>query len=295
MENQDPNLITADMLPTGNAAFYAPDPRDYNFAEVYSGWAADQLPTSFIVDDKDYQNQWLKDFTKVACWSFALAHGVNANNMMEWSLAGNRKLGEDLWSRQIKPPYRGSLASGSRLDDQLKQGIAEKLISGYVKIANLSQLKTALAINKQCVYTGTNKCNRSLTKSTHVFTPMDNWPGHFFVIIGYDDEKWVAIVKNSYGPYRSKNGQFEIPYSYLFTHLFWLFALVDMADSNLMKAKRDELNLTKATELGIWNWNDPESAISRKHSVMIVMRVRDNILSEVKKMYGGSETTDAEL
>jgi len=65
---------TADMIPTTNSAFYTPDPRDYNFGEVYNGGAIDSLPSSFIVDDKDYQNQGLKTFTKNACGSFALAH-----------------------------------------------------------------------------------------------------------------------------------------------------------------------------------------------------------------------------
>lgn len=282
------------MLPS-NSAFYTPDPRDYNFGELYQHWGADiDLPKKFIADDNDYQNQWLLEFTKNACGSFTLAHCVNANNLMEWSLAGNKKFGKDLWSRQIKAPYRGTLENWSWLHDNLKQWQDEKLISGYVKIQNLIQFKQALAINKQAVYSGTNQCDWKATRLSHTFTWVKEGPGHFFAIIGYDDEKWVAIAKNSYGPKRSGNGQFEIPYKYLFDNLFGLYALVDMADEALIKQKKDELNLAKAQQLGIWNGSEPDQPISRKHVVMVAMRTADYVLSEVKKMLwqSGADSTE---
>jgi C1A family cysteine protease len=94
-------------------------------------------------------------------------------------------------------------------------------ISKYQRVSNLTMLKTALA-ERQTVVLGINVYSsfESDEAAKTGIIPMPNLDqeellgGHAVLVVGYDDTKQWAIVRNSWGDNWGDKGYFYLPYQY---------------------------------------------------------------------------------
>ena len=137
---------------------------------------------------------------------------------------------------------------------------------------SVEQIRSALERKHLC-YTWTNKCSWSQTKKTWWFTKWNIWTGHLFAIIWIDFDKKCLIAANSWGEDWGKmDWLFNISFDDI-PNLYSIVAImdtpkspedkniqIDIEDSKLMKEKK------------IWNWENPDEALLKIHSVFMIMR-----------------------
>lgn len=247
------------------------DERDYSYSEILWLWERDR---DAIIDlETDYQNQGLEEITKFMCVYYSNSHNSNIMNFLEGSDV--RTTWKDLW---LEAESKGMLdvKKGAYLSDWPKLLKQKGLISGYVKVSTLDEIKDSI-FNKSPVSVWSNKIKWSAVKVAPFTVIEGNSYWHAFLIIWYDDDKKVFICKNSYGKDKYDNGRFYLKYEdigLLFNSKYSLVDTVDPIVSHKEKIK-SEINIEKAKEafdLWIWNWKDPKKEPTREEVATMVLR-----------------------
>jgi len=252
------------------------DERDYIYDEVFgvSGWP---YPDSKIIDDWEVQNQWLEEITKYMCVYYSSSHGTNIENFLEKSWV--KTTWKALWLEAIKKEMldskRGtSLSNWPRLLKELWY------ITGWTLITSLDSYKDSICNNRP-VNLWSNKINWEKTSKAPYYAILGSSYWHWFIWIGYNDEKKVIICKNSYWDGVFDDWIFYIPYSAFNVLLYQnKYSLIDKINGGqaVLDYKQsivDNINLESAKEgykKGIWNWLNPRQPASRQEVVTMLMR-----------------------
>ena len=228
MENQ--NEINADSLPhETNIVMDVPDCRDYDHEQLF--WST-EWEDKIEFYPEHIQNQASFDDTHMACSRFGMTHWVNAQNRFVHWKDGMRFFefpARNFWQQFIKINPKAK-TEGATLQSVLDQFLKLGLITGYSKTMTIESMKSALS-NIRPILTWSYNGNWVMVRDKKIYAVRTDWKtvGHIFVIVGYDNEGWIAI--NSYG---ANNGIFHIPYDLTDT-LFTRYAISDSRDEETLK------------------------------------------------------------
>jgi len=116
------------------------------------------------------------------------------------------------------------------------EGKKHQLLSYQRVLQNMQQIKGCLAEGFPFVF-GFNVFESFLTITNDGIMPMPDFNGessiggHAVMVVGYDDTKQMAIVRNSWGDNWGDKGYFYMPYSYLIDNSlcddFWTIRIVE--------------------------------------------------------------------
>ncbi len=106
--------------------------------------------------------------------------------------------------------------------DAMKADAKTRLIQSYYGVPDLNGIKQVLALKSQPVLIGITvyESFESDEVAKTGIVPMPDvhkekvLGGHEVLVVGYDDDKKVAIVRNSWGAGWGMNGYFTLPYAY---------------------------------------------------------------------------------
>lgn len=220
-----------------NAAFDEPDERDYQYGEMF-GDEQENIPSVVDWSKTRLQHQWIErtPSTRMACWSFGMSAIINENS--NYDRSWERTKGEELRSRQIKAPYRGSVREGSYMQDNVKQALAEWFIAWYSVVKTVDEFRDSLAKHR-LIYTGSKKINWTKTKAdSDTIAHIGTGSAHIFAIVGYDDNKRLFKCKNSYGDKLYDKGYFYLRYEDIGA-LFTAYSIVDGTDPVIGDKRRE--------------------------------------------------------
>lgn len=265
--------------PTVNAVYDVIDERNYNYDEVF--WTQKEYPSKFIMDQWEYQNQWIEDITKYMCVYYSTWHWNNEQNIIEWSWV---KINcKNFWLLASENNLL-DLNAWTKLQNWPDFGIELKYISWYTKVRSLNDIKDSI-INKRPIVIGTNKGNWKDAKKTPFILTLGDSYGHAFVIIWYDDNyMWGCIIcKNSYWNDWWDNWKFYIKYSDFKEILFYSkYSLTDEINPiiNYKQQIMDNINIEKAKDAfiaWIWNGKDASKPVTREECATMVMRALEKL------------------
>jgi hypothetical protein len=260
-----------------NWAIDSQDERNYNYWEMV--WTIWDLPISKIIDDWVYQNQWLYKETAYFCVAYSHSHWSNIENSIEWS-----------WDRITWLALGREMVKKWLLDTKVWAYIIDwaktlkdlKFISWFAQISTIDEIKHSI-FNNRPVTTGSNTINWKETVNNNNIAVRWNSYWHAFLIIGYNDETKLLICKNSYWTEKFDKGRFYIKYEDFDLLYNSKFSLIDQQDQSILNYKKKIMeNLTldsakKAMELGIWNWENPNSPISREETSAMLYRLYEKL------------------
>ena len=254
------------------------DERDYEYEAVF--WNEVILPAICIIDDGDYQNQWLEEITRNMCVYFSNAHWSNIMNHFEGSDV--RIQWKDLWLKALEL-WRLDVDEWAYISDWPRTLRDLWLIKGWVKVSSINSIKSSI-VNQRPVAVGSNQIDWKTwyTKPYVLWWP--KWGWHAVLIIWYDDSyEWGCfIIKNSYWDEKYDWGKMYLPYKDLDLLFPSRYSLIDEEDE-LLKYKKEtmeniDLELAKeGFELGLWNWLSPRENISRQEAVVVIMRAMEKL------------------
>ena len=254
------------------------DERDYEYEAVF--WNEELLPAICIIDDGDYQNQWLERVTRNMCVYYSNAHWSNIMNHFEWSDV--RITWKALWLKALEL-WRLNVDNGALISDGPRTARDEWLIKGWAKVRTINSIKSSL-LNQRPVAVGSNRIDwKTWYKAPYVLSG-DEWNGHAILIIWFDDTyEWGCfIIKNSYWDKKYDWGKMYLPYKDLDLLFPSRYSLIDEEDE-LLKYKKEtmeniDLELAKeGFELGLWNGLNPREPISRQEAVVVIMRAMEKL------------------
>lgn len=260
------------MIPMIDACTDKPDSRDFLFDDVFG--ATPTLPTKVdnartTVFDQSVQHD---PSTAYACTCYAMTHATNEWNAIEAERSKVPVFG------QIDPVNQWKLAlkRGAKVDEgwtlQGACNMAKDLgyIDGYVKCADLSAVKKALAA-WQMIQTGSKKINwQKTTVNNYAAVPGDSY-GHSFMCEWYDDDARFLIMRNSYGENYGNNGRFHVAYDN-FDLLFSCYAYTDKVNSYIIKSAQSVARRFEAKARWIWNGDRGDDICTKFEAATMAMR-----------------------
>jgi len=266
-----------------NACYDIPDERDYKYKDVFEKeflWAENFISKS-ILDNVEYQNQWLEEITKMWCVFYSTWHWSNEENFQEWSKI--RIINKDLCIEAEKL-WRLDLIKWASVSDWPRTAKDLLFISGWTLIETIEEAKHSI-INKRPIVVWSNKINWSLWRKSPFVLWWNSWSGHAVLIIWYDDdyEGWCFIIKQSYWKDKYDNWKQYLKYSDFWLLYTWKYSLIDSIDPILSYKQTimDWINLPMAKvgfELWLYNWKDNEKPITREECVTVVVRTLEKLL-----------------
>lgn len=232
-----------------------PDPRDWHYWAVAWSDKESDIPSKYdIAIWLEVQNQGIErtPSTYMACGGFGKAHLSNAMNLHDdgdvytiWEIY--RKDFCEYFREDYKAKGVNPYTDGSRMQDHLRYARHLDLISWWVKVITVDDIKANIARDRG-IYTGSNKIDRKATKKDNIAV-IDEGSAHIFGIIWYDDDTRLFKCVNSYWPKVYEKWYFYLRYEDIGS-LFSMYALIDVDDEPLIEAwirMRDEI-LDKATK-----------------------------------------------
>lgn len=272
-----------------NSAYNKKDERDYKYSDIFKEeMAGQELPTSFILDNVDYQNQWLDEITKMACVYYSSWHGSNEENFQEWSEV--RIDNKELAIEAIKL-WRLDLARWAAVSDWPRTIRDLWYISWWAMIEDISWAKASI-FNKRPIVVWSNKINWNYWDKAPFVLKWPSGSGHAILIIWYDDNlEWGCfIIKNSYWTEKNDWGKFYLRYVDFWLLFLWKYSLIDLPDAILTYKKNimDNINIPMAKvgfELGLYNWLDSQKSATREETVTMILRT-------IEKMYNWDITKE---
>lgn len=258
------------------------DERDYNYRDIFMGEIIQEiLDDRILLDNVEYQNQWLEDITKMMCVYYSTWHWNNEENFQEWSdIRINNK---EFWLK-AKELWRLS-DSWALISDWPRTARDLWYISWWALINTIDDIKYSLSKNRP-VIVWSNKINWSTWNNKPFVLSWPSWSWHAIAIIGYDDnyEWWSFIIKQSY--WKNVYDWWKQYLKYIDFNLLynWKYSLIDSIDPILDYKKRimDEINIPMAKvwyELWIWNWKDSTNPVTREEDVTISLRLIQKLLN----------------
>jgi len=269
--------------PFVDSCYDIPDERDYKHSEVFKEeMVGEILPNKCILDNVEYQNQWLETITKMMCVFYSTWHWSNEENFQEWSDV--RIICKDFWL-QAEKLWRLDITKGAMISDWPRTARDLWYIKGWSLIETVEEAKSSI-YNKRPIVVWSNRIKWSLWYNKPFVLWGDKWSAHAIVIIWYDDnyEGGCFVIKQSYWDDRYYEGK-----QYLKYEDFWLlfpskFSLIDSEDPILIYKKKimEWINIPMAKiafELWLWNWKNSTSSVSREEDVTIALRLAQKILN----------------
>ena len=213
-----------------------PSPLDLTRDELFGGDFSLPKPMPTIVDHRPkatIYSQGLLAESHMACWSYGMRHIIN---LIE-RLAGDKDEINpiDDW-RLFYPAHKtkdyNPLEKWSSMQAQLDFATKKWRINGYYKVTTVQEMKEA--INKHnFIYTGSKKIDRKKTRdSKDKVVVVGEWPWHIIELDGFDDEKKLFYMRNSYGRKAYDNGYMYLKYEDIGC-LFSMYAVIDKHDGTL--------------------------------------------------------------
>ena len=252
------------------------DPRDFRYTEVFG---VSELPRSILYDRTSIYNQWEKHTpdTTYACTCYGVTHCVNEWNFLEASKY-HATLKKELdpvyiWNKALNlplPSQRPNIKTGWSLQSAVKLMMDLGCITGYTLCRSVGEVKQALA-NGQQVYTGSNQIDWEATKKNGMIAVRGTSYGHAFKCDGFDDDKELLTMRNSYWPNAYDNGRFYVRYKD-FDILFSCYALTD-ANSPEIADYQDKVRRELAKERWYYNGEGNDIPLIRQDAVYMAMRV----------------------
>lgn len=266
-----------------NACYDIPDERDYKYTEVFEEeifWAI--LPQEFLMDNVEYQNQWLEEVTQMMCVYYSTGHWSNEENFQEWSDV--RIPCKDLWLRALAL-WRLDVNKWSLVSDGPKTARDSWLIKWWALVNSVDSIKHSL-IQKRPVVVWSFQLDWSAAKNSPHLLKWPKWSAHAVLIIWYDDEIhwWSFIIKNSYGSEKYDWWKMYLKYSDFWLLFHSKYSLIDQEDPILSYKENvmSKINIPMAKvwyELWLWNWDNATGPVSREESVTIILRAIQKMIN----------------
>lgn len=209
---------------------------DYSSTEVKE-WDSQMLARNLLVLDQSDN----KD-TKMACGSFSNIQSVNIDNILEefdawyWWASTWMDFVEFATPRHNERGRGSPIEVGSLHQDQMDYLMDRKLIKWYIETETVFEAK--VSINRgRCISTGSDRIDRSRTRQAPYTAYISSGSGHFFLIVGFDDDmiignkKGFFICLNSYWDNSYDNGYFYLHYGDFWV-LYTPYALVPKSDNS---------------------------------------------------------------
>ena len=254
---------------TFSGCFYREDERDYLFWDVDLG--NKDLPDSVLLDNVDYQIQWLEKLTINWCVFYGNWHWSNELNHKEWSKV--RIDNKELCQKALDRWYL-NLEWWAYLNDWPKLLKELWYIEGYLRPTTIEHVKKALSLWFPVVV-WSNKLDFSRT----YIAPKDSY-GHCVLIIGYNSHEF--IIKESYWKDMYDEWKQYLKYEDFNLLFAWKYILVDKKDPILEYEKKimEWINIPEARESfknWFWNWKDPQGTASREEVATMIQRMYDKL------------------
>jgi len=255
-------------------AFDSSDGRDYKYSDIFEVVWSIENKTKIIDRIDDYQNQWLEEITKYMCVFYNSTHWTNILNNIEWSdVFQNAK---ELWleaidKKLLNPKSWAYVVNWPKL---LKQ---KWLIKWYALIHTLDEIKHSIDNNRP-VSTWSNRIDWKYgLKAPYILREWASY-WHAFLIIWYDDNKQVLIIKNSYWKWIFDEWKNYLKYKDLYLLFHSKYSLIDAEDPILTYKKQimKDINLEgakKMFELWYWNWKEATKPMTREEVMTVLHRV----------------------
>lgn len=260
------------------------DERDYEYWDVFEEEIklGTELPSKKILDNVEYQNQWLEKITKKMCVYYSTAHGVNEWNFQEWS--DQRIQWKELWLTALELD-RLDIDVWAYVSDWPLTARDEWYIKGWTKIRTLDQFKHSINNNRPIVL-GSNKLKWSTGYQSPYIVGWDEWSWHAILWIWYDDNYYwgCIIIKNSYWDEKYDWWKMYIKYEDFNLLFNWKYSLIDSPDPILAYKKKimEWINIPMAKvafELGLYNGKNNKAPITREEAVTVVARAMQKVLA----------------
>ena len=251
-----------------DACFDVKDKRDYKYTEIFGVW---ELPRSVSNTRTSVQNQGAVHTpnTAYACTCYSAIHCVNEANAIEADrFAGTVKEVDavKIWSQALQ---RGAIIDrGWSLQGATKLVMDLGCITGYTLCRSVGEVKQALA-NGQLIQTGSNSIDWKKTIENNFIVVRGQSYGHAFMCEGYDDDKELLTMRNSYGDIMDK-GRFYVRYSD-FDLLYSCYAYAD-SESKEIRQEQQKRRLELVVNAGIFNGKDLEKELIRQDWVRMVAK-----------------------
>jgi len=270
-------------------AFDIPDERDYKYWSVFENeiklWS--ELPSKVLLDNVEYQNQWLEEITKNMCVFYSTWHWSNEENFLEWSDV--RINNKDLWLKALELG-RLDVEKGAMVSDWPKTARDMWLIKWWALIETVDEAKHSIFKNRPIVV-WSNKIKWSLWYKAPFVLWGNSWSWHAVLIIWFDDnyEGWCFIIKNSYWPEKYDHGKFYLKYTDFNLLFGWKFSLIDQEDQILSYKEKIMENIDlewakKQFKKGNWNWLNPRDPMSRQEVMAVMYRQDEKNLIIIKEL-----------
>lgn len=246
-----------------DACFDVPDKRDYLYTETF--WATGDIPRTITNNRTKIYNQGAVNMpsTIYACTCYSATHCVNELNAIEAERYGTTLKKEVdpvvIWTQALQ---RGAnVKKWWSLQGAVKLMMDLWCIQGYTLCKTVSEVKQALA-RWQLLQTGSNSIDwkKTVANDNIVVKWESYW--HAFMCEGYDDIKWLLVMRNSYGENAMFHGRFFVQYKN-FNLLFSCYAYVDSTSPEIRNAQvtnRRQL----AKQRWYWNGNDADVNLIRQ-------------------------------
>ena len=247
-----------------------------------------ELPEKVILDNVEYQNQWLESITRNFCVAYSTSHWSNEENFQEWS--EDRILWKDLWLYMVEE-WTMNPDVWAYVSDWPKAAAELWYLEWYAIVKTEQEIKDSI-YNKRPVVVWSNQIDWSKWYNDPYVLGWDKGSAHAVVIIWYDDnyEGWCFVIKNSYGDERYDWGKMYLPYRDVWLLFSSKYSLIDKPEPiiNYKKEIMDNINIPIAKawyELGLWNGENPELNITREEAVAVITRA-------LEKLYNGEMTKE---
>lgn len=257
-----------EMFTPPDACFDVKDKRDYKYTEVFGVW---ELPLSVSNTRTSVQNQWAVHTpnTAFACTCYSAIHCVNEANAIEadrfaWTVKEVDAV--KIWSQALQ---RGAIIDrGWSLQGATKLVMDLGCITGYTLCRSVGEVKQALA-NGQLIQTWSNSIDWKKTIENNFIVVRGQSYGHAFMCEGYDDDKELLTMRNSYGDIMDK-GRFYVRYSD-FDLLYSCYAYAD-SESKEIRQEQQKRRLELVVNAWIFNGKDLDKELIRQDAVRMVAK-----------------------
>lgn len=128
-----------------------------------------------------------------------------------------------------------AMSNVSKDIDRLKELAYPHRISGYFKITNADELKTALMKFGVVVASMNTYGGARLVKDVYTYDSTRGFGRHCVFIYGWNEKGW--LVQNSWGYLYGGDGRFIIPYKFKFNEMWGIAD--DITDGVIVKPKRN--------------------------------------------------------
>lgn len=215
----------------------SPSNQDIMYSDLM-GSEERNLPERVLRWDKNTVfNQWLDPFTKMACGSYWIMHGVNIYNTIDSETEQDPKELRNQFVKAHKTDSYDPVVKGSSLQAQVDFARKQNHIAGYVRINKLDKLEYMQNLFEwRLIYTGSSNINwRKTRDSKDKFAVIEKGAGHIVLIRGY----WPKglVIRNSYWPDYMDDGDFYLRWEDIGA-LFSCYALIDYKDKSRDKLKK---------------------------------------------------------